>query len=159
MHAEGEFDTVAAQNLAECLTQRPGLAREQVRGALNEHHLAAQSTNGLRHLDPDRPTPEHQQPTGTVFMPVTSRLVQIPSRPRRPGTGGMRQASTASMSDTTRCRMATTSIFILFMSKLLVLVTHVKSGRSHQKRAAGSIALWYLRSISADSAFASGAVV
>ena len=39
-----------------------GLAREHVRGALDEHHLAAEAANGLRHLDADRPAAEHEQP-------------------------------------------------------------------------------------------------
>ncbi len=34
---------------------------------LNEYHLAAQATNGLRHLYADRPTSEHEQPAGDGF--------------------------------------------------------------------------------------------
>ena len=78
-----------AQGVGERLAQRPGLAGQHVRSALDENHLAAKPTNGLRHLDADRPAAEHEQPAGTAFMPVTSRFVQMPSRPRRPGTGGM----------------------------------------------------------------------
>jgi hypothetical protein len=43
----------------------PWLAGEYVRSALDENHLAAKATNGLRHLYADRPTSEHEQPAGT----------------------------------------------------------------------------------------------
>ena len=39
-----------------------GLAREHVSAALDEHDLAAEATDRLRHLDADRPAAEHQQP-------------------------------------------------------------------------------------------------
>ena len=35
-----------------------------MRSALDENHLAAKATNGLRHLYADRPTSEYEQPTG-----------------------------------------------------------------------------------------------
>ena len=59
--AEHELDAVAAQDLAERLAQRRGLAREDVLGALDERHLAAEPAHGLRHLDADRPAAEHEQ--------------------------------------------------------------------------------------------------
>ena len=46
------------------LAERPRLVRQQVRRALDENHLAAEATNGLRHLDADRPAAEHEQPAG-----------------------------------------------------------------------------------------------
>ena len=61
MRAEDELDAVAAQDLAERLAQRRGLAGEQVLGALDERDLAAEATHGLRHLDADRPAAEHEQ--------------------------------------------------------------------------------------------------
>ena len=88
LHAENDLDAVAAQDVAECLTQRARLARKQVRRAFDEYHLAAQPTNRLRHLYANRPASEHQQPPGDTFMPVASRLVQIPSRPRGPARAG-----------------------------------------------------------------------
>ena len=38
---------------------------------------------------PTGPPPSTSSRRGTAFMPVTSRLVQMPSSSRRPGTGGM----------------------------------------------------------------------
>ena len=61
VHAEGELDAVAAQDLAERLAERRGLAGEHVLGALDERHLAAEAAHGLRHLDADRPAAEHEQ--------------------------------------------------------------------------------------------------
>ena len=49
--------------------ERPGLAREKVRSALDQHHLAAEATNGLRHLDADRPASEHDQPARDGLHP------------------------------------------------------------------------------------------
>ena len=61
VHAEDELDAVAAQDLAERLAQRRGLAGEHVLGALDERHLAAEAAHGLRHLDADRPAAEDEQ--------------------------------------------------------------------------------------------------
>ena len=61
MHAEGELDAVAAQDLAERLAERRGSRGEQVLGALDERHLAAEAAHGLRHLDADRAAAEHEQ--------------------------------------------------------------------------------------------------
>src|SRR4051795_11216530 len=57
--AEDNLAAVAAQPLRERLAQRLGLAREQVRGALDQHDLAAEAAHGLGHLDADRPAAEH----------------------------------------------------------------------------------------------------
>ena len=62
VRAEDELDAVAAQDLAERLAQRRGLAGEQVLGALDERHLAAEAADGLGHLDADRPAAEDEQP-------------------------------------------------------------------------------------------------
>ena len=62
LHAECELDPVAAQHLAERLAERRGLAREHVRGALDERDLAAEAAHGLRQLDADRAAAEHEQP-------------------------------------------------------------------------------------------------
>ncbi len=62
VRAERELDAVAAQDLAERLAQRRGLARQHVLGALDERHLAAEAAHGLRHLDADRAAAEHEQP-------------------------------------------------------------------------------------------------
>ena len=59
--AEDELDPVAAQDLAERLAQRRGLAREHVPAALDQHDLAAEAPDGLRHLHADRPATEDQQ--------------------------------------------------------------------------------------------------
>ena len=50
-----------AQRLAERLAERRGLARQQ-RAALDEHDLAAEAADGLRHLDADRAAAEDEQP-------------------------------------------------------------------------------------------------
>ena len=62
VRAEDELDAVAAQDLAERLAQRGGLAREHVSAALDEHDLAAEPAYGLRHLDADRAAAEDDQP-------------------------------------------------------------------------------------------------
>ena len=61
VHAEHELDAVAAQDLAERLAQRRGLAREHVLAALDQRDLAAEAAHGLRQLDADRPAAEHEQ--------------------------------------------------------------------------------------------------
>ena len=60
--AEHELDAVAAEHLAERLSERRGLAREHVLGPVDDRHLAAQPAHGLRHLDTDRPAAEDEQP-------------------------------------------------------------------------------------------------
>jgi hypothetical protein len=60
---EDELDPVAAQDLAERLAQRRGLAGEHVLGHVGDCRLAAQATHGLGHLHADRPTAEHEQAT------------------------------------------------------------------------------------------------
>ena len=62
VRAEGELDAVAAQDLAERLAQRRGLAGQHVVGGFDDRHLAAEAADGLRHLDADRPPAEHEQP-------------------------------------------------------------------------------------------------
>ena len=63
MHAERDLDTVTTQCFGECFAERLRLAGEQVRVAFNEHHITAEPTNGLRHLDADWSASEHDQPT------------------------------------------------------------------------------------------------
>src|SRR5580704_8059863 len=58
---EHQLDPVAEQNLAERLTERCRLAGEHVLGHVDHHSLAAEPTNGLRHLHTDRPATEDQQ--------------------------------------------------------------------------------------------------
>ena len=89
VHAEEEFGAVAAQHLAERVAQRRGLAGQHVPGPLDQGHLAAQPPDRLGHLGADRPAAEDEQAARDGLHPVTSRLVQIPSSSRRPGTGGM----------------------------------------------------------------------
>ena len=60
--AEYEFDAVAAQDLADRLAQRGGLAREDALRALHEDRLAAETAHRLRDLDTDRPAAKHKQP-------------------------------------------------------------------------------------------------
>ena len=60
--AEGELDAVAAQVLAQRLTERRRLARKDMLAALDQRHLAAETAHGLGQLDPDRTAAEHQQP-------------------------------------------------------------------------------------------------
>src|SRR5262249_8888400 len=62
-YAQRDFDAVTTECVGECFPQRPGLAREYVRGAFDEHRFAAQSLNRLRHLHADRATAEHDQST------------------------------------------------------------------------------------------------
>ena len=51
-----------AQDLAERLAQRRGLARRaRARALSTSDDLAAEPANGLRHLDADRPAAEHEQ--------------------------------------------------------------------------------------------------
>ena len=88
VYSEDELDAIVAHRLGEGLAQRRRLAWKQVLGTLHERHLAAEATHGLGHFDADRPAAQHQQPAWDGFIPVTSRLVQMPSSSRRPGTGG-----------------------------------------------------------------------
>ena len=62
VHAKDEFDSVMMQNIGERFPQWPGLAREDVGAAFDEHDLATQSANSLRHLHANRPTTEYEQP-------------------------------------------------------------------------------------------------
>ena len=61
-HAEDELDAVAAQDLAERLTERRRLAVEHVVGAVDERHLAAEAAHRLRHLHADGPAAQDQHP-------------------------------------------------------------------------------------------------
>jgi hypothetical protein len=61
VHAEDQFGAVAAQDLAERLAQRRRLADEHVPAALDQGHLAAETTHGLRHLGADGPAAEDDQ--------------------------------------------------------------------------------------------------
>ena len=54
LHAEDQLDAVAAQDFAERLAQRRGLAGQHVLGGLDEGHVAAQAAHGLGHLGADR---------------------------------------------------------------------------------------------------------
>src|SRR4051794_9367581 len=59
--AERELDAVAAKDLPERLAEGRRLAGQKVLGALDEGHLAAEATDGLGHLDADRPAAEDEQ--------------------------------------------------------------------------------------------------
>jgi len=88
VHAEDELDPVAAQRLGERLAERRRLAGEHMRLALDQRDLAAEAAHDLRELEPGRSTAEHDQPLGHRPHGVASRVLQIPSSSRRPGTGG-----------------------------------------------------------------------
>ncbi len=60
--AQDELDAVAAQDLAESVAERRGLAGEHVRGALDERDLAAEAAHGLRHLHTHGAAAEDEQP-------------------------------------------------------------------------------------------------
>ena len=71
VRAEDELDAVAAQDLAERLAQRRGLAREHVLGALDERPPRRRS--GARPAPsrcPTGPPPRTSSRRGTAFMPV-----------------------------------------------------------------------------------------
>jgi hypothetical protein len=61
--AEEKLNAFLAQNLGECLAERPGLVNEQVPSTLDQHDFAAQAMDRLRQLDADRPFAEHEQST------------------------------------------------------------------------------------------------
>ena len=60
---QDELDALAAENLAQRLTQRRRLAAEHVLGHVNDHCLAAEPAHRLRHLHSDRPGAQDEQPT------------------------------------------------------------------------------------------------
>src|SRR5262249_42148882 len=60
--AQLELDAVAAQDLAERLAERSGLAGQHALGALDQHDLAAEGADDLRELNADRSSAEDQQP-------------------------------------------------------------------------------------------------
>ena len=68
---------------------RAGSRPEQVLRTLDERHVAAETANDLRDLDPDRTTAQDDQVAGTAFMLVASRLRQTPDSSRSPGIGGV----------------------------------------------------------------------
>ncbi len=61
VHPEHQLDPVAAQGLGQRRAERRGLARQHPVGALDDHHLAAETADDLRELDPGRPAAEHEQ--------------------------------------------------------------------------------------------------
>ena len=87
VRAEHELDPVAPEGLAERLAERRGLAWEEVPGTVDEYRLAAETADGLRHLDPDRPASEHEQPARhglhagrLTVRPHAVELAQAPDR-------------------------------------------------------------------------------
>ena len=58
---EHQLDPVPAQGLGERLAERRRLAGKHPVGALDEHHLAAETPHDLRKLDARRPATQHQQ--------------------------------------------------------------------------------------------------
>ena len=94
--AEDQLDPVAAQDLAERLAQRLRLAGQHTLGTLDQHHLAAETADGLRQLHPDPPAAEHEQPARhrlhagrLAARPHPVELAQAPDRrDDRLGAGG-----------------------------------------------------------------------
>ena len=62
MLAEAQLDPVGSQRVAQGLAQLPGLAGQDVLCSLDQRHRSAHPRHRLRHLHPDWPAPEHDQP-------------------------------------------------------------------------------------------------
>jgi hypothetical protein len=81
VRGQDELDALTAQHFAERLTERRRLAPEHVLGHVGHRHLAAESTNGLRHLHADRPATEDQQTAGNGLhgghLAVAPNAVQL----------------------------------------------------------------------------------
>jgi hypothetical protein len=60
--AEVEIDPVCRERGGERLAQRLRLARQDVVHALDQCHRGTQAPHRLRHLNPDRPAAQHEQP-------------------------------------------------------------------------------------------------
>ena len=59
---EHEFDALAAQHLAQCLSQRRRLPGQHVPAALDDGRVAAETVDSLGHLHPDGASAQDQQP-------------------------------------------------------------------------------------------------
>ena len=64
-----QLDALAAQHVAERLPERRGLPWKHVVTAFDQRHLAAETADGLRHLDADRAAAEHEHPPGHGLHP------------------------------------------------------------------------------------------
>ena len=97
VRAEDELDAVAAQDVAERLAERRGLAREDVRAALDQRDLAAEAADGLGQLDADGAAAEHEQPArdrlhrGRLAVGPEAVEVAQPGDRRDDGVGAVRE--------------------------------------------------------------------
>ena len=100
---EDELDAVAAQDLAERLAQRRGLAGEHVSAPSTSATSPPRRRTACAISTPTGPPPSTSSRRGTAFMPVASRLVQMPSSSRRPGIGGMIGSAPLARTTCRRC--------------------------------------------------------
>jgi hypothetical protein len=68
-HAQHELDALAAQGLAEGLSQPCRLASQQMLGRVGDGRLAPEAAHDLRHLDAHGPAAQHHQAPGDRLHP------------------------------------------------------------------------------------------
>ena len=88
VRAEHQLDPVALQCLAEPLAEGRGLAREHPVGALDHHHLPAESPHDLRELDARGPSAQHDQAARNGLH--ARRLARSPDALQLPQPGDWR---------------------------------------------------------------------
>jgi hypothetical protein len=88
VHAEGKLDAVPAQGLGECPPRGWGSRGSNCAVPSTRTTSPPRRRTACAISTPTGPPPSTSSRRGTAFMPGTSRFVQTPSKPRRPGTGG-----------------------------------------------------------------------